>query len=211
MSTLVSEHKQNVEVSEASLNTIKKKLKSTQALCNYYKNASRTNVKKSLDEVEISRNLEITLSKILPGKHASTKAKMLFDEIMTGKLYDGAAMTVVNDYMQGYIKKLFAPWRLLKASDVSAIGAFKTSTVQALNDIDKDKIGVFPSPSSVDRARAKLDKYAVKMIGYERKDTIYGEVFHRPSGQARGFNPQGHGFIAHPVDQYVCTGKSQSL
>jgi len=29
--------------------------------------------------------------------------------------------------------------------------------------------------------------------------------------QARGFNPQGCEFISHPVEQYVCTGKSQSL
>jgi hypothetical protein len=36
-------------------------------------------------------------------------------------------------------------------------------------------------------------------------------VSHWLSGRARGFNPQGHGFISHPVDQYVCTGKSQSL
>jgi len=39
---------------------------------------------------------------------------------------------------------------------------------------------------------------------------LYGEL-HWPSGRARGFNPQGCVFIAHPVDQYVCTGKSQSL
>jgi hypothetical protein len=32
-----------------------------------------------------------------------------------------------------------------------------------------------------------------------------------PSGRARGFNPQSRGFISHPVDQYICTGNTQSL
>jgi hypothetical protein len=70
----------------------------------------------------------MALSKVLPGKHASTKAKALFHEIVSGRLYNGAAMTVLNGYMHSYIKKLFAPWRLLKASDVSVIGAFKSLT-----------------------------------------------------------------------------------
>jgi len=39
----------------------------------------------------------------------------------------------------------------------------------------------------------------------------FNYIIHWPSGRARGFNPQGYGFISHPVDQYVCTGKSQSL
>jgi hypothetical protein len=34
---------------------------------------------------------------------------------------------------------------------------------------------------------------------------------HWLSGQARGFNSQGHEFISHPVDQCVCIGKSQPL
>jgi hypothetical protein len=84
------------------------------------------------------------------------------------------------NYVCSYIKDLFRPWRVwrvLKAGDVSAIGAFKTSTVKALNEvIDREKMGLFPSPSSVDRARAKLDEYAFEMIGYKHRNTVYGEV-----------------------------------
>jgi len=97
------------------------------------------------------------MSKLLPRRHPSTKAKVLFDEIISGRLYNGAALSLLNDYMKDFIRQKFAPWRLLKAGDVSAIGAFKTSTIQALNEvIDEDKLGLFPSPSAVDKARAKL-------------------------------------------------------
>jgi hypothetical protein len=42
----------------------------------------------------------------------------------------------------------------LKAFDCSLIGAFKTSTIKALNSVlDEGKIGLFPSPSAIDRAR----------------------------------------------------------
>jgi hypothetical protein len=50
--------------------------------------------------------------------------------------------------------------------------------IKGLNEvIDKEKIRLFPSPSAIDRVRAKPDKYAVEMIGYENKDTVYGSVF----------------------------------
>ena len=41
--------------------------------------------------------------------------------------------------------------------------------------IDRKNLGFYPSPSAVDRARAKLDNYAFEMIGYECRETIYGE------------------------------------
>jgi hypothetical protein len=48
-------------------------------------------------------------------------------------------------------------------------------------------------------------------IGRCPKELKGTQKYHWPSGRARGFNPQGRGFISHPVDHYVCTGKSQSL
>ncbi len=70
------------------------------------------------------------MSKLFPGKHPATKAKLLFDEFISGRLYNGEARNVMNNYVRSYIKDLVKPWRVLKAGDVSAIGAFKTSTQQ---------------------------------------------------------------------------------
>jgi len=67
----------------------------------------------------------------------------------------------------------------LKAADVSPIGAFKTSTGQALNEvIDHEKKSFLPSPSAVHRCWAKLDDYSFQFIRYEHHDNLYGEVFY---------------------------------
>ena len=66
---------------------------------------------------------------------------------MSGRLYNGEARTVMNNHVCSYIKDLFKPWRLLKAGDVSAMGAFKPSTIKALNEVaDLEKIGLFSIP-----------------------------------------------------------------
>ena len=47
----------------------------------------------------------------------------------------------MNDFVKSYVRYLFKPWRVLKAGDVSAVGAFKTSTIRALNEvIDHEKL-----------------------------------------------------------------------
>jgi hypothetical protein len=66
----------------------------------------------------------------------------------------------------------------MKAGDISSVGAFKTSTIKALNEvINHERLVLFPSASSVDRPRAKLDQYAFEVIGYERRKTVYGFFF----------------------------------
>jgi hypothetical protein len=48
------------------------------------------------------------------------------------------------------VRHLFRPWKLVKASDVSPVGAFKTSSINALHDvIDEEGLGLFPSASSI--------------------------------------------------------------
>jgi hypothetical protein len=42
--------------------------------------------------------------------------------------------------------------------------------------IDENKDGLFPSASAVSRTRKLLDAEAIKLIGYECKQTKYGEV-----------------------------------
>jgi hypothetical protein len=84
------------------------------------------------------------LSKLFPRKHPSTKAKLLMDEVISGRLYNGDAKEILMNYVRSYVKDPFRPWRGVKAGDVSAIGAFKTSTVKALNEVaDREKIGLF--------------------------------------------------------------------
>jgi hypothetical protein len=122
--------------------------------------------------------VEKALSQAFPGKHASTKAKALQLAIESGKLLKGHAANCWQEAFTLHVRHLFHPWKLVKASDVSPAGAFKTSSINALHDvIDEEGLGLFPSTSSINRARALLDKHAFGLIGYERKQTKYGEVF----------------------------------
>ena len=68
-------------------------------------------------------------------KHNGTKAKALMDAIFTGNLLNGEIAKWMNEKMQNYISSLFRPWRLVKAGDVSAVGAFKSSTIEALPNV----------------------------------------------------------------------------
>jgi len=70
------------------------------------------------------------------------------------------------------------PSPIVKAGDTSPVGAFKTSTIEALHGvIDENNEGLFPSLKAVSKARKLLDEEACRIIGYECRRTQYGEVF----------------------------------
>jgi hypothetical protein len=58
------------------------------------------------------KTLETALSKLFPGKHVSTKAKFLVEEILSGKLYDGEVKKWMNDFVKSYVRDLLKPWRV---------------------------------------------------------------------------------------------------
>jgi len=168
-----------IEEMEAILKESRKKLKQSQTLSVYYKEKLHaTKDSKDRKPKTVTPCLESSLRELYPKKHASSKAKFLIDEITSGRLLNGEPLKLMQGYAQGYVRELFKPWRMLKAGDISAVGAFKTSTIKALRDvIDYEKLGLSPSASSVDRARAKLDQYAAENIGYDRRETVNGEGF----------------------------------
>jgi hypothetical protein len=66
----------------------------------------------------------------------------------------------------------------VKAGDVSAVGGFKTTTINALRSvIDEKGEGFFPPASNVSRSRRLLDKYGEEVVGFTPRNTPYGEVF----------------------------------
>jgi hypothetical protein len=70
------------------------------------------------------------------------------------------------------------PSPIVKAGDTSPVGAFKTSTIEALHGvIDENNEGLFPSLKAVSKARKLMDKESCRIIGYECCHNQYGEVF----------------------------------
>jgi hypothetical protein len=61
------------------------------------------------------------------------------EAIVTGNLFQGEAAKMMDEKIRAYIRNLFRPWRLVKAADVAAMGAFKSSTINALRDVVDEK------------------------------------------------------------------------
>jgi hypothetical protein len=100
------------------------------------------------------------------------------EAIISGRLFNGEAANLLQKKIRNYIQNLFRPWKLVKAADVAAVGAFKSSTINALHSvIDEQKEELFPSNSIVRRVRGLLDDYGFEKIGWERRMTRFGEVF----------------------------------
>ena len=101
------------------------------------------------------------------------------EAIVTGNLFNGEAAKMLNEKIRAYIRNLFRPWRLVKAADVAAMGAFKSSTINALRDVvDENDEDLFPSVSTVSRVRRLLDDHGSQLIGWTQVHTKYGEVFY---------------------------------
>jgi hypothetical protein len=62
---------------------------------------------------------------------------MLIDT--SGKLFKGAAATAMLETTKGYIGELFRPWRVLKSCNVSPVGTFKTSSLNALCEVTDER------------------------------------------------------------------------
>ncbi len=129
-------------------------------------------------EEQVACCIEQSVSQLLPGKHAHTKAKVLLDVIQSGKLFKGEASAAQFESTMSCIKEIFHPWRILKACDVSPVGAFKTSSLKALqNVIDENNHSLFLSTTSLGRVRKLLDDHAANLVGYEQKLTMVKFIF----------------------------------
>jgi len=175
---------------QTKLDVTERKLKSAQVLTNYYRkeNACKEmyKLKKTDGELDNKRDpmkylctsIEKILGTILPGRHAHEKASLLINALCSEKMLKGEGEKIIQEKNRIHIRNVFKEWKLLKAFDCSSVGAFKTSTLQAMRSVlDENNSGFFPSPSSVDRCRRLLDDHGRNLVGYERKVTKYGEVY----------------------------------
>jgi hypothetical protein len=173
---LVIEEK--IKFAATTLAEYNKKLKGTKALIRYYDGKEVTASTATSKETDILCNAIEKAFSCLKGKHATTKARMLMEALMSGGILNGEATIAFQGVVKQYIRSLFRPWKLVKAGDMVVVGGFKTTTMNALRTIiDENGDGFFPSAMTVNRSRALLDQYGSEVIGYHRRDTQYGEVY----------------------------------
>jgi DNA repair exonuclease SbcCD ATPase subunit len=127
------------------LSELRKEVKNKKQLLQYYEGKDKPGA--SSTETETNSIIEAIESvfSFLKGRRYSLRAKLLIEAIMSGKLFNGEAAVAVHNVTKCYIKQLFRPWKLVKAGDVSSVGCFKTSTINALREVvDTEKEGFFP-------------------------------------------------------------------
>jgi hypothetical protein len=167
-----------IKQASATLADHNKQLKSKKLLVKYYDTKFSSDGKTAPDELATLCHAIENAFSCLKGKHATTKARMLMEALMSGGILNGEATVSFKAVVKQYIRSLFRPWKLVKAGDMAAVGGFKTTTINALrNIIDENGEGFFPSATTVNRSRALLDQYGSEVIGYHRRDTQYGEVY----------------------------------
>jgi len=124
------------------------------------------------------KGIEQLASNLFPGKHCKMKAEVLMDVMQSYMLFNGKSAQSLKNNAVAHIKNLFRSWKLVKAGDMSPVGAFKTSTIEALHGvIDENNEGLFPSLKAVSKARKLMDEEVCRIIGYECCPTQYGEMF----------------------------------
>lgn len=102
----------------------------------------------------------------------------MIEAIISGQLFKGKAAAAINDVMRQCICSLFCLWKLVKAADVSSIGGFTTSTINALSNVVDENGNDFFPPSTIVNQSSTTDHYGMEVIGYHHKDTKYGEVYY---------------------------------
>lgn len=186
-----SELEKDNKVLQCKLDGTRRKLKSSQVLVKHYKKELSCKeiykLKKCDGEISPSKDpmkylcdsIEKLAATVLPRKHMHEKAALIINALSTERLFKGEGIKILDSLKISHIHNVFKEWRLLKAFDCSSVGAFKTSTLQAMHAVlDGEKLGYFPSASAIDRCRKLLDDHGRSLIGYERRETKYGEVYY---------------------------------
>jgi hypothetical protein len=75
---------------------------------------------------------------------------------------------------------MFAPWKVLRAIDLSAVGGLNYNGIETLRKIqcvEKYQRGVLPSRTSVQKAPYELHQIVQGLVPFSRKESQHGQMF----------------------------------
>jgi hypothetical protein len=131
-----------IQDSKAVLNECQKQVKNVKDVIRYHRNKWKDKSSSNDDDVlHLVKVIEGALWH-LKGKHISTNARLLMEAVVSGQLFNTAAATLFQEKIREYIRGLFQPWKLVKAADVAAVGAFKSSTINALREVVDERMRI---------------------------------------------------------------------
>jgi hypothetical protein len=77
-------------------------------------------------------------------------------------------------------RSVFAPWKVLRAIDLSSVGGLNYNGVETLHSVEglgKYQRGSLPSRSQIQRASYELHSIGQQHIPFEKKESALGEMF----------------------------------
>ncbi len=125
------------------------------------------------------------LSVVMSHTQATTRLQTVCDALFEHAIF-GVEPTnsVLHEMYQKYFfqknRAVFAPWKVLKAMDLSAVSGFNYNGVETLRKVEcteKYQRGILPARSSVQKAAYELHSVAQRHIPFERKQSAYGEMY----------------------------------
>jgi hypothetical protein len=125
--------------------------------------------------------LSILLSRTQPTTRLQAVCEALFDRAIFGV---EATQVVLNEIYQKYFfkqnREMFAPWKVLRAIDLSAVGGLNYNGIETLRKIEcveKYQRVVLPSRTSVQKATYELHQIGQGLVPFSRKESQHSEMF----------------------------------
>jgi len=105
----------------------------------------------------------------------------IFDDCIFGA--EATKKVMAEMYKRHYFKEqrgLFAPWKVLRAIDQSAVGGLNYNGIETLRSVEgleKYERGVLPSRLVVQRASYDLQEIGQTLVPFEKKESNLGEMY----------------------------------
>ena len=114
-----------------------------------------------------------------------TRLRTVVEALFSQKIFGvQATTTVLQEMYKTYFFKeqraVFAPWRVLRAMDLSSVGGLNYNgleTLRQVEELEKYERGVLPSRSSVQRVAYDLHSLGQQHIPFHRHRSDLGEMF----------------------------------
>jgi hypothetical protein len=140
---------------------------------------------KATREAAIGAAIVANLSVIMSRSHSTTWLRIvceaLFDYAVFGMK---ATQAVLSELYQKHFFKhtweMFAPWKVLRAIDLSSVGELNyngVKTLRRIECIEKNQERILPAWATVQKAAYELNHLGQGIILFEKKESQFGEMF----------------------------------
>ncbi len=125
------------------------------------------------------------LSVLMIRTHPITRLRAVCEAIFDNAIFGIEATKVaLSELYKKYFfveqRERFAPWKVLKAIDLSAVGGLNYNGIEALRTVEGLELyerGVLPSRSQIQRASYELHDIGQTLIPFSKKESELGEMF----------------------------------